>query len=108
MATRLKAQEVIVPGESGCIDDLIARFENQARTENGAMLRAQHAKMHGLVKAEFVVEENLSPDLRVGIFKEPRVFPAWIRFSNSLIRLQTDTKGDVRGMAIKLWGVPGE
>jgi catalase len=71
-------------------------------------LRQVHAKMHGCVKAEFIVEKDLPTGLRVGIFKEAKSFPAWVRFSNGVTQIQHDKKPDTRGCAIKLMGVPGE
>jgi hypothetical protein len=38
-------------------------------------LRQIHPKMNGCVKAEVIIEKNLSPELRVGLFKEERSFP---------------------------------
>jgi hypothetical protein len=74
--------------------------------------RNQHPKSHGCVRAEFIVGE-VPENLRFGIFKEPKIYPAWIRFSNGR---GNDDKGeplpdsnpDVRGMAIKLMDVDGE
>jgi hypothetical protein len=41
------------------------------------------------------------------VLAEARSFPAWIRFSNGSPMPKEDRVGDVRGMAIKLVGVPG-
>ena len=76
--------------------------------------RDQHPKSHGYVKGELIVEENISDDLKVGVFAKPKTYPIWIRFSNGgSDRDQTgnfvpDTVGDVRGMAIKLTDVEGD
>lgn len=70
--------------------------------------RDQHPKSHGCVKAEFIVHDNLSEKLRCGIFKEPRTYNAWIRFSSSAPNIQPDKIKDAHGMAIKLVGVEGE
>src|SRR5579883_1672458 len=70
--------------------------------------RDAHAKHHGCVKATFTVETNLPDAFKVGIFREPRSFPAWVRFSNGAREPQADAKGDTRGIAIKLLGVDGE
>lgn len=68
--------------------------------------RGQHPKMHGLVRAKFVVESQLSDEYRVGLFAEPgRSYPAWIRFSNG--SKADDRRPDAHGMAIKLVGVEG-
>jgi hypothetical protein len=75
---------------------------------SGKTLRDAHPKQHGCVRAEFIVEPQLPEDLRVGIFKDARSYPAWIRFSNGSNKVQPDTKKDARGIAIKLMGVDGE
>lgn len=72
------------------------------------MPRDAHPKSHGLVKAEFIVEPNLPKAYRHGVFAEARSFAAWIRYSNGAPKPQPDKKNDVRGIAIKLMGVPGE
>ena len=71
-------------------------------------LRDAHPKIHGCVKAEFTVDGGLPPELAVGIFAEPRTFPAWVRFSNQSGTVSPDIKPDIRGVAIKLMGVEGE
>jgi hypothetical protein len=67
--------------------------------------RGQHPKHHGCVRAQFSVEPNLPDDLKVGIFRQPRTYPAWIRFSNG--SQDDDSSGDIHGMAIKLMGIEG-
>lgn len=71
--------------------------------------RDAHAKHHGCVRGEFIVESNLPEEMQVGVFKEPgKKFTACIRFSNaSGNATQPDSKGDGRGMAVKLLGVDG-
>jgi hypothetical protein len=71
-------------------------------------LRQIHPKMNGCVKAEFIIEPGLPDELRVGIFKEARSFPAWVRFSNGKTKPLPDWKKDIRGCAIKIMNVPGE
>jgi hypothetical protein len=71
--------------------------------------RDAHAKHHGCVKGEFIVADNLPEAMKFGIFKQPgKIFTACIRFSNGSGKVQPDAKGDGRGMAIKLLGVPDE
>ena len=71
-------------------------------------LRQIHPKMNGFVKAEFIIENNLPADLKVGLFKEARSFPAWIRFSNGDTKPLPDWKKDIRGFAIKIMDVAGD
>lgn len=104
------AQEIIPPNEPQVIEDLTARLKAKIMQDNpaGIMRRDAHPKMHGLVKAEFIVETDLPEELRIGLFKEPQTYQAWIRFSNASGTINLDKENDIRGMAIKLMGVPGE
>ena len=84
----------------------------QAYSPN-ALRRDAHPKHHGIIKAEFIIEENLPEALQVGIFKQGlgrpnRSFPAWIRFSNASNRVHHDKEKDMIGFAIKLMGVQGD
>jgi catalase len=103
-------QESIPANEATTINDLAERLKAKIIHDNptGIMRRDAHPKMHGIVKAEFTVEPNLAPELRVGIFKQPATYQAWIRFSNQNGSINPDIKKDIRGMAIKLMGVPGK
>jgi catalase len=78
-------------------------------------LRDQHPKSHGYLQSEFIIEENIPDELKVGVFASPKTYSAWIRFSNggsdrdkTTNEFLPDTVGDVRGMAVKLMGVEGK
>lgn len=73
-----------------------------ARTERDA-----HPKQHGLVKAEFIIADDIPAEYCVGIFSEVKTYEAWVRYSNLSPDI-ADIKKDSRGMAIKVMGVPGE
>jgi catalase len=104
------AQESPPPDEAASTRSIADRLRARIVKDNptGIMRRDAHPKMHGVVRAEFIVEPNLPAELRIGIFKEPKTYRAWIRFSNQSDRIRHDGKPDIRGMAIKLMGVPGE
>lgn len=69
--------------------------------KGGAVPRGQHPKMHGLVRAELTVADDLPKDLRVGLFATPgRPYKALVRFSNA--RNTDDQEKGGHGMAIKL------
>lgn len=70
--------------------------------------RDQHPKSHGYLVGEFIVEENIAEELKVGIFSQPRTYPIQIRFSNGSNDNRPDTAGNIRGMAIKVMGVEGK
>jgi hypothetical protein len=67
--------------------------------------RGQHPKHHGCVDAEFVVRGDTPDAYRIGIFKEPAIYLAKVRWSNGGER--DDMKPDVHGMAVKVLGVKG-
>jgi hypothetical protein len=104
-------QEVIPPTEAADSQTIIERIEQGI---NGAYalgmrpsMRDAHAKAHGCVRAQFTVDLNIPPDLRRGVFAEPKTYSAWVRFSNGAGTPHNDQSGDGRGMAVKLTGVPG-
>ena len=105
-------REVMLDGEPAIFEEFaaeIAAFQRQdARTAaDGKPLRGFHAKIHTGVMAEFEVLPDLPAHARCGIFAEPRVFPAVVRFSNGESTVHPDTNKEPRGIAIKLIGVPG-
>ena len=104
------AEESVPPGEAALVQSVLQQFRAEAVSNNpsGQMRRGAHAKLHGLVKCEFIVLPDLPPELRIGVFAQAKTYPAWIRFSNSDGTLRPDHAKDVRGMAIKLMGVPGD
>lgn len=76
--------------------------------DGGPTLRDVHSKSHGCVSAVFRVVDDLKPTLAVGAFVAGKSYPAWIRFSNGgSDATRPDIRGDGRGMAIKVMGVPG-
>src|SRR5882672_1535063 len=108
------AKEYPLPNEAQLIQQLLEiRRTRVKQGPSGKFLRESHPKHHGCVRAEFVVEPNLSADLQVGIFAKAVTYAAWIRFSNanglrSNGTYRPDIKRDLRGAAIKLMGVGGE
>ena len=109
MENSATVQEDIPPGEAAETQTLIDRLRTMmsARDRGGTQGRDVHVKMHGVMRAEFTVAGDLPPDLRVGLFAQPATYKAWVRFSNSANAVKPDGKGDIRGMAVKLMGVPG-
>jgi hypothetical protein len=63
----------------------------RAEAKNGLARRGVHAKAHGCVQAEFHVLDKLPEEVRVGIFREVRTYPAWIRYSNAFGTVQDET-----------------
>lgn len=98
------------PDEQKYIDSLILQLRAKMERDyaGGRVLRDAHPKMHGCVRGEFCVKPDLPGQFGVGIFRTNRRYPVWVRFSNQSGTVSDDSKGDIRGVAIKLMGVEGE
>ncbi|MGP3949802.1 catalase family protein [Streptomyces sp. 7N604] len=73
----------------------------------GRAVRTAHGKSYGLARAVVSVPE-LPPEYAQGIFAEPQVYDAVVRYSNGLGHLRADSLlGAACGMGIKMFGVPG-
>ena len=100
------------PDEAADIAQVLATLRGQYDHDHpagspGPARRDQHPKAHGCVRAVFTVADDLPQELRHGIFRTPRSYDAWVRFSSSSPLMTPDTKRDAHGMAIKLLGVSG-
>jgi hypothetical protein len=104
------AEERLLPDEDAFVDSIIASFQAQMRDlwKPGAYERGGNTKTHGIVRADFIVHENLPLELRHGIYAEPKLYKAWVRFSGPGPYITPDID-DVGFMSIsvKLMGVPG-
>jgi hypothetical protein len=104
------AEERLLPDEEAFVDSIISSFDTQMRLlwKPGGFERGGNTKTHGIVRAEFIVHDNLPPEFRQGIYAEPKSYRAWVRFSGPgpYITPDIDDVGFM-SMSIKLMGVPG-
>ena len=104
------AEEKLQPDEEASLQAIIDQFTAQLRGlwNPGHFERGGNTKTHGIVRAEFVVRDDLPEHLRRGIYAEPRTYRAWVRFSGPGPYITPDID-DVGFMSIsvKLLGVPG-
>src|SRR5579864_202171 len=104
------AEERAQPEEEAHLQDIIDTFTIQMRGlwQPGYFERGGNTKTHGIVRAEFTVRGDLPPNMRRGIFAEPRTYRAWVRYSGPgpYITPDIDDVGFM-SMGIKLMGVPG-
>jgi hypothetical protein len=100
-------EETVTPDEQAVVADFIAFLKEAslARAGNGPVRRFNQTRTTACVRAEFTVPEGLPADLRVGLFATPGSFNGHIRFANATS--DSDKEQDIRGMSIKLTGVPG-
>jgi hypothetical protein len=104
------AEERPLPDEEKYVDSIVSSFTQQMRGlwKPGAFERGGNTKTQGIVRAEFVVHDNLPVSFRHGIYAEPRTYRAWVRFSGPgpYITPDIDDVGFM-SISIKLMGVPG-
>lgn len=104
------AEEKALANEEAFVDSMIKSFETQMRLlwTPGRFERGGNTKTHGIVRAEFIVHDNLPAELRCGIYAQPQIYPAWVRFSGPGPYITPDID-DVGFMSIgiKLMRVPG-
>jgi hypothetical protein len=101
------AEETLAPDEAAVTAEFIA-FLTAASAKHhptGVMPRFNQGRAAGCVDAEFTVPDALPPELRIGLFAQPKTYRARIRFANATSH--SDTERDVRGMSIKVSGVTG-
>jgi hypothetical protein len=102
-------KEAVAPDEA----ERFERFASELRelqkknARGGPARRGLHAKAHVGAFGELTVSPGLPEPLRVSLFAEQRTWPVYARFSNGSGRHQPDRTADIRGLALKLVGVPG-
>lgn len=103
-------QEYIPPNEAEAIAAVLQINERILdKTEKPVVKRGEHSKGHGCIRGTLVIDAAVAnnPKLQVGLFKNPgEAFSVCIRYSNFSVK--DDARGDLRGMAIKVFNVPGE
>jgi catalase len=102
------AEETIAPDEQPTVVEFIAFLKATSAKHHptGVVPRFNQGRAAGCVEAEFIVPADLAPDLRVGLFAQPRTYNARIRFANA--SSQSDRERDVRGMSIKVYAAAAE
>ncbi|MCX6132037.1 MAG: catalase, partial [Proteobacteria bacterium] len=95
-------KEMIETGEL-----LVGQGKENYINKNLRNLRDAHPHAIGCVAASFKVNNDIPNTYQTGVFSEPgKTYDALIRFSSSFGPAGDNVK-DARGLAIKLFGVPG-
>jgi len=96
--------------EETYLNDIIGTMGRQmeALWRKGDFQRGGNTKTHGIVRADFIVRDDLPENMRRGIYAQARTYPAWVRFSGPgpYITPDIDDVGFM-SMSIKLMDVPG-
>ena len=103
--------ETIAPDEAETkqkIADVMTDGLRLAREKYGRSVRISHAKAHGLLKGELIVEAGLPQELAQGLFAQPGRYEVLIRMAQAPGELLDDSKLSTdRGMSVKVLGVNG-
>jgi catalase len=78
-----------------------------AAAKDGFRHRDVHVKSHGCARGTLTVLPDLPDELAQGLFQHAATYEAVARFSNGAGQENPDSKPDARGMAVKVFGVPG-
>ena len=104
------AEERPIANEEAYLQSIIDTFTAQMRGlwKPGGFERGGNTKTQGIVRGEFIVHPDIAPEMRRGIYAQPRSFPAWVRFSGPgpYITPDIDDVGFM-SISIKLMDVPG-
>jgi hypothetical protein len=104
-------KEVVPAGEEAKLERYAAELRALQRAKGakaGQTSRALHAKGSCGISAELAVLPDLPEHARAGLFARPATYRAYVRYSNGSGARQPDSKGDVRGIAVKVVGVLGK
>lgn len=103
-------QEKIASGEEQRYAEYARQFaqvqaRKSARWGSGrALHRKQLAAAHGTLE----VLDGLPAYARHGLFTIPRFYDTWVRLSNGALDVAPDKVPDIRGFALRVFGVEGE
>jgi hypothetical protein len=102
--------EVLQENEQDLIEQITASVlrTNRVRLDKHQHAKREaHAKSHGLLAGTLIVNDDLPPHLRQGLFVERTNYPVIARLSSAPGDIQSDRIPTPRGLALKVLGVPG-
>ncbi|RZI73444.1 MAG: catalase [Pseudomonas sp.] len=105
------AVERIDPDEQEVFTDLdrtLSKIREKTLEDSGHARRSVHAKAHGVLRARLSVLGGLPETLAQGLFAQPGEYDVLMRFSTNPGDVLDDKVSVPRGLALKVFGVPGE
>lgn len=103
--------EQIRPDEQDTITGLDAAFDtilDRTSKDYGRAVRAVHAKAHGILSGEMMIDDGLPPELAQGLFAKPGRHAVLMRLSTNAGDILPDDISLPRGLALKVLDVDGE
>jgi hypothetical protein len=104
------AEERPLPGEEAATDEIIRLMGAFLRLHYSGRIaeRAGNTKTYGVARGVFEVRPDLPAQLRVGVFRQPRAYPAWVRFGGPGPLTPPDIEDNgLLSVGVKLMDVPG-
>ena len=90
------------------LNEQIRLIQERTAKDYGTAVRGVHAKGHAVVKGKLEVLLGIAPELAQGLFSAPGSYDALLRFSTLPGDILDDSVSVPRGLAIKLFDVPGD
>jgi hypothetical protein len=87
--------------------EIVSAIQRDRSARYGHDGRTFHRKQLLALRASFDVLEGLPEHAAHGLFAEAKSHDAWVRLSNGSTDVQADQVPDVRGFAVKVFGVDG-
>jgi hypothetical protein len=97
-------EQDVIRGLNEAFDFILKRTSE----DYGHAVRSVHAKAHGILRGEMIVEEGLSEELSQGVFAKPGRHDVYMRMSTNAGDILPDDISLPRGLALKVLDVPGE
>ncbi|HEY3083354.1 MAG TPA: hypothetical protein VGM69_25970 [Chloroflexota bacterium] len=104
------AEEELLPGEDAATDEIVRLMGAFLRLHYTGRVaeRAGNTKTYGVVRGQFEVLPGLAEHLRVGVLREARSYPAWVRFGGPGPLTPPDIEDNgLLSIGVKLMDVPG-
>ncbi len=103
--------EQVQADEPETVERLNAAFDvilERTSEDYGHAVRSVHAKAHGVLEGTLTVDAGLAPELTQGLFATPGTHKVLMRLSTNAGDILPDVIGLPRGLAMKVFDVPGE
>lgn len=90
------------------LNEQLRLIQEKTAKDYGTAVRGVHAKGHAIVKGKLEVLSGIAPTLAQGLFSTPGSYDALLRFSTLPGDILDDSVSVPRGLAVKLFDVPGD
>ncbi|RZI76857.1 MAG: catalase [Pseudomonas sp.] len=90
------------------LDQTLSKIREKTFEDSGHARRSVHAKAHGVLRARLSVLSGLPDTLAQGLFAQAGEYDVLMRFSTNPGDVLHDKVSVPRGLAVKVFGVPGE